>query len=335
MGPILIALAGLIVASLIGLVFLLVGLRFSTASEEAQRLTQYVAQPMEVLEARPDPLSFRRAELEGTFQQRLLLPWFRRLGNLLGVITPARSMASLRRQLTIAGNPLGLGPREFYGLQLIFIVLGFWMAYILLAPVVLPGAQSSLGFQATVFRLCGAGLAVLVGSQLPKTWLRGRARARQQRIRRNLPDALDMLSVCADAGLGFDQALQRVSERWNTPLGQEFGRVVQEMTMGLSRAEALHSLAERMDVNELSSFVAVIVQSDQMGVSITNTLRTQAEQMRVERRHRAQEEARKAPLKMLFPMIMLILPAMGAVVVGPVIPPIMDMFTAIAHTGGR
>src|SRR5262249_40197012 len=130
MGPILIALAGLILASLVGLAFLVVGLRFSTASDEARRLNQYVAQTIEVQEVQPDPLSFRRSELEGTFQQRLLLPWFRRLGNVLGIFTPARSMASLRHQLTIAGNPLGLGPREFYGLQLIFIVLGFWMAYI-------------------------------------------------------------------------------------------------------------------------------------------------------------------------------------------------------------
>jgi tight adherence protein C len=157
-------------------------------------------------------------------------------------------------------------------------------------------------------------------------------RARQRRIRLNLPDALDMLSVCADAGLGFDQALQRVSERWKTPLGREFARMVEEMGMGLSRSDALRSLADRLDVAELSSFVAVIVQSDQMGVSITSTLRSQAEQMRVERRHRAQEEARKAPLKMLLPMIILILPAMGAVVVGPVIPAMMDVFASITGT---
>jgi tight adherence protein C len=106
------------------------------------------------------------------------------------------------------------------------------------------------------------------------------------------------------------------------------------MGMGLSRSEALRSLADRLDVEELTSFVAVIVQSDQMGVSITQTLRSQAEQMRIERRHRAQEEARKAPLKMLFPMIFLILPAMGAVVVGPTIPAIMDLFARLRNVGG-
>jgi len=344
MSPILFALGSLTVVSLVGLVFLVVGLRFSSTSDEARRLSQYVANPIETLDVRPDPLTFRRVELQGSFGQRTLLPWFRRLGGLLGAFTPARSMDNLRRQLTIAGNPLGLGAREFYGLQLIFIVLGFWLAYSLLAPVLthpsaVPLAGSGLtstqpvvgpaGIQIILYRFCGAILAIIVGSQLPKTWLRGRVRVRQQRIRRNLPDALDMLSVCADAGLGFDQALQRVSERWNTPLGREFARVVEEMGMGLSRSEALRSLSDRMGVDELSSFVAVIVQSDKMGVSITATLRSQAEQMRVERRHRAQEEARKAPLKMLLPMIGLILPAMGVVVVGPVIPSIMDMFATI------
>jgi tight adherence protein C len=350
MSPILFALGGLIAVSAVGLLFVLAGLRFSSTSEEAQRLTQYVANPIQAQEARPDPLTFRRAELQGTFGQRLLLPWFRRLGGLLGFLTPARSLANLRRQLTIAGNPLGLGPREFYGLQLIFIVLGFWLAYNFLAPVLAPqraaseqgsglstgqAALTPAGPQLVVYRFVGAILAVVIGSQLPKGWLRGRVRGRQQRIRRNLPDALDMLSVCAEAGLGFDQALQRVSERWATPLGKEFARVVEEMTMGLSRSEALRSLADRLDVGELSSFVAVMVQSDKMGVSITSTLRSQAEQMRVERRHRAQEEARKAPLKMLLPMIGLILPAMGAVVVGPVIPALMDVFSTVLHSAGR
>jgi tight adherence protein C len=270
------------------------------------------------------------------------------MGGLLSVMTPARSMERLRRQLAMAGHPMGLGPREFYGFQLIFIVLGFWSAFSFLRPGLVrqpptppAAAIAPVGLNQpaaarpslNVTSLAGAVLALYVGTQLPKTWLRRRVRLRKQRLRRNLPDALDMLSVCADAGLGFDQALQRVSERWNTPLGKEFGRVVQEMGMGLSRGEALRSLAERLEVDELSSFVAVIVQSDQMGVSITETLRSQAEQMRIERRHRAQEEARKAPLKMLIPMIFMILPAMGAIVVGPILPVLIDLFATIRNAG--
>jgi tight adherence protein C len=329
----------------IGVLIIFLGLRLSSTSDEARRLSRYVASGVENQEVRPDLLTYRRVELQGSLRQRLLLPWFRRLGGVLSVMTPARSIERLKRQLAMAGSPMGLGPREFYGFQLIFIVLGFWLAFSFLRtavvrqPVTLgPGNALAVGRaapaqpQINFTSLAGAVLALYVGTQLPKTWLRRQVRLRKNRIRRNLPDALDMLSVCADAGLGFDQALQRVSERWNTPLGKEFVRVVQEMGMGLSRSQALRSLSDRLDVDELSSFVAVIVQSDQMGVSITETLRSQAEQMRIERRHRAQEEARKAPLKMLFPMIFLILPAMGAIVIGPILPLLMDLFATILNS---
>jgi tight adherence protein C len=135
-----------------------------------------------------------------------------------------------------------------------------------------------------------------------------------------------MLSVCAEAGLGFDQALQRVGDHWNTPLGAEFSRVVTEMGMGVPRRTALRNLADRLNVHELSSFVAVILQSDQLGMSITDTLHAQAKQMRIERRFRAQEQARKMPLKMLFPLLLLMFPAMFAVILGPMIPVLGELF---------
>jgi tight adherence protein C len=335
---------GVIVA---GLVLLLVGVRLAASNEEARRLIRYVAETAEVRAPPPDALAFRRTELQGSFRQRLLLPWFNRLGSVLNRMTPARSLERLTRQLTVAGHPLGLGPREFYGLQLIFIVVGFWVAFsaarqglIRQATPTSTGsallaAQPSTLPQVDLARLALAVMGIYLGTQAPKVWLRGRMRARQKRLRRNLPDALDMLSVCAEAGLGFDQALQRVSESWKTPLAAEFGRVIREMGMGLSRAQAMRNMADRLDVAELSSFTAVIVQSDEMGMSITETLRSQAEQMRVERRHRAQEEARKAPLKMLFPMIFLILPALGAVVIGPTIPAFMQLFSSIRGSIGQ
>jgi tight adherence protein C len=337
--PVTLSIVGLVVL-LAGLGFLFLGLRLGSASAEAQRLRRMVTQPIIQQEQRVDPLAFRRAELQGSLRQRTLLPWFRALGGFFGRLTPARSIARLERQLSIAGHPLGLGAREFYGIQLLFIVLSFWLIFsqlrAALTPPVAPNdprlaatAQAPRAPGLSLLNLYVMGFTLILGTQGPKIWLRGRVRARQRKIRRNLPDALDMLSVCADAGLGFDQSLQRVSERWKSPLALEFARVVQEQGMGRSRAESLRAMADRLDVTELSSFVAVIVQSDQMGMSITETLRAQAEMMRVERRHRAQEEARKAPLKMLFPMLIFIMPAMGAVVVGPVIPSIMDMFDTI------
>jgi tight adherence protein C len=142
-----------------------------------------------------------------------------------------------------------------------------------------------------------------------------------------------MLSVTAEAGLGFDQSLQRVSEYWKTPVGVEFGRVVAEMEMGVSRQQALRNMADRLDIHELSSFVAVIIQSDQLGMSIADALQAQAQQMRIERRFRAQEAARKVPLKMLFPMMLLIFPAMLAVVCGPSIPILSDFFQTLGGSG--
>jgi tight adherence protein C len=135
-----------------------------------------------------------------------------------------------------------------------------------------------------------------------------------------------MLSVCATAGLGFDQSLQRVSEYWDTPIGHEFGRVISEMEMGLSRRDALRNLSDRLEIREITSFVALILQTEQLGMSISDTLHAQADQMRIERRFQAQEQAQKAPIKMLIPMALLIFPALLAVILGPAVPTLMEVF---------
>jgi tight adherence protein C len=138
-----------------------------------------------------------------------------------------------------------------------------------------------------------------------------------------------MLSVCASAGLGFDQSLQRVSEYWDTPIGHEFGRVINEMEMGLTRRDALRNLSDRLEIREISSFVALILQTEQLGMSISDTLHAQADQMRIERRYRAQEQAQKAPIKMLIPMAILIFPALLAVILGPSIPTLIEVFKTL------
>jgi tight adherence protein C len=299
----------------IGLLFLVLSLRWLSMDELSRRLQEFVKEPIKEPTAWDTALNVRKRELSGSFANRILLPAFKTLGRLLGRLTPANTLKNLSHQLAIAGNPLGLGGREFYGLRLAFLFLGFWLTFLILRPGL------------TTQRLFLSLLTLYVSGYFPRMWLRGRVRARQNKIRKGLPDALDMLSVCAEAGLGFDQAMQRVSEYWKTPVGLEFGRVIREMEMGLSRQEALRNLAERLDVTELSSFVAVIIQSDQLGMSIADTLQAQARQMREERRFRAQEQARKAPLKMLFPMMLLILPAMFAIVLGPTIPTISEFFS--------
>ena len=133
-----------------------------------------------------------------------------------------------------------------------------------------------------------------------------------------------MLSVCASAGLGFDQSLQKVSDSWKTPLGFEFRRVVQEMEVGLSRSEALRNMSHRLEIKELSSFVAVIVQAEQLGMQIADVLHSQAEQMRLLRQFRAKEIANKLPAKMMVPLALCILPALIAVILGPMLPAFID-----------
>jgi tight adherence protein C len=242
----------------------------------------------------------------------------------------------LQEQLALAGNPLGMGPREFYGLRIGFTAFGLWVAYSFLRSGLAsaPGAGSGPAAieSGALIGIMAAALVLVVSNYLPKTWLRRRVRKRRDAIARGLPDALDMLSVCADAGLGFDQSLQRVSEYWKSPLSVEFRRVVSEVGMGVPRREALRNLADRSGIQELSSFVAIILQSDQLGMSITDTLHAQADQMRIERRFRAQEQARKMPLKMLFPLLLFIFPAIFAVILGPLIPVLAEFFSAMIYT---
>jgi tight adherence protein C len=301
----------LILFGSIALFFVIQALR---PDEVTRRLHDYVTESsVDVLPRNTLP-SIRSKEISGSFLARTILPAFKRLGRLLGRLTPASNIEELNRQLTIAGNPMGLGAREFYGIRLIFTLLGFVLAFNVL--------RQGLDLRSVFL----SAIILIICSYLPKQWLKSRVRSRQNKIRKGLPDALDMLSVCADAGLGFDQSLLRVSEHWKTPLGEEFSRVVGEMEMGISRQRALRNLSQRLDVQELSSFIAVILQSDQLGMSIADTLHNQALQMREERRFRAQEEARKIPLKMLFPMLLLIFPAMMAIILGPIVPTISEVF---------
>lgn len=321
-----------------GALLLFVGLRGAQAGAVNHRLRDYVGPAVLGSQAQETLLLSRPRELSGTFRSRILIPVVRGLTGMLGSLTPARSLEQLEGQLALAGSPLGLRPREFYGLQLGFTALGVWLAYTFLRSGLSGGdlgaGSASTAGSATLLGGVGAALGMLICYYLPKTWLRGRAGRRRGLIAKGLPDALDMLSVCVEAGLGFDQALQRVSEHWRTPLGAELGRVVAEVGMGVPRRQALRNLADRVDIQELASFVAVILQSDQLGMSVRDTLRVQAEQMRIERRFRAQEQARKMPLKMLFPLTFLVFPAMFAVILGPSLP-ILAEFFATLNSGGR
>ena len=310
-----------------GGLLLVYSLRSAQTSALNHRLHQYVDQTVLGATQQESLLLSRPRELSGTFRARILSPFFRGFTGILGSLTPASTLKKLEEQLALAGNPLGMGPREFYGLQVVFMALGLLLAYVTLRTG-LDGSGAG-GGSGTLMSAIAAALAVSICYYLPKSWLRARAGKLREAIARGLPDALDMLSVCVEAGLGFDQSLQRVSEHWRTPLGVEFGRVVAEIGMGIPRSAALRNLADRVGSQEIASFVAVILQSDELGMSIKNTLHAQAEQMRIERQFRAQEQARKMPLKMLFPLTILVFPAIFAVILGPSVPILIEFFETL------
>jgi tight adherence protein C len=185
-------------------------------------------------------------------------------------------------------------------------------------------ALTLLGDLSMPLRILVTAAVGILGFYLPMFWLGTRISQRKSAILRALPDGLDMLNICVGAGLGFDAALSRIGERWHTPLADEFNRVVAEIRLGKTRRQALLDLADRTDVLEVENFIATIVQADQLGVSIAKVLRAQAEQMRILRRQRAEELARQATIKLLFPLVFLIFPAMLAVLLGPAVPQIIQ-----------
>ena len=297
----------------LGLAVLVVGFFRLRGDIISNRLEDFVEDPSAPGEGTPE-YQIQVRLLSGSFMSRVVTPYFRRFTRYLGRLTPAGSIARLERQLMLAGNPGRLGAREFYGIQIALLFVGVYLGIIFLTRGL------------TQMNIALAVALPLATFLLPQLWLISTVRRRQDRIRRGLPDALDMLSVCATAGLGFDQALQRVSDYWESEVGREFGRTVTEMSMGISRQEALRNLSDRVDIVELSSFVTLIIQSDQLGMSIADTLHAQADQMRLFRRLRAEEEIRKLPVKLLIPIGLFIFPAILAVVLGPSVPVMIELF---------
>jgi len=300
-----------------GLLFIILSVRWMRSSSLSRRLVQYVETPLEDTRSRSSTVRIQPRVITGSFGSRIFIPAFRGVGRFFGRIMPSGAIENLAKKLLTAGNPMGLGAREFYGISMALTLLGVYLAFIIFRR-----GTSTINVALSL-------LILIFFYAAPKVWIHYLVTNRQNKVRRGLPDALDMLSVCATAGLGFDQSLQRVSEYWDTPIGREFGRVINEMEMGLTRRDALRNLSDRLDISEIASFVALILQTEQLGMSISDTLHAQAEQMRIERRFRAQEQAQKAPIKMLIPMAMLIFPALLAVILGPAIPTLMEVFNTL------
>ena len=235
----------------------------------------------------------------------------RRLGEFVVRFTPQNALQATARKLELAGNPRGLEPAIFWALR-IFLAVGIGGFLLFLYNV------GDLNWTLSRKLLVLAAFVAL-GFYVPDMLITSRIQRRQKEIRKAMPDALDLLTICVEAGLGFDGALQKVYEKWDNELALAFGRVIREIQLGKLRREALKDMADRIGLAEMTSFVAAIIQSEQLGVSMAKVLRIQSDQMRIKRRQLAEEEAHKAPIKMLIPMALLIFPSICIVLMTPAV----------------
>jgi tight adherence protein C len=295
-----IILAGVVVA--LAIVLVVVGM---SAPDPQQTLQQRLAE----YGARETPTTLEEIELSLPFSQRVVVPLLNNIAQFVARFTPQRSLESARHSLELAGNPYNLTASQFWAVRAAAaIILGVLIA-------VLMFVTNAAWTQRILYPIIAAAL----GFFLPVLWLSSQISRRKNSVIKSLPEALDLLTVCVEAGLGFDAAMKKITEKWKDDLAMAFGRVLQEISLGKLRREALRDMAGRMDVPDVTSFVAAIIQADQLGVSIAKVLRIQSDQMRVRRRQRAEEKAHQAPIKMLFPMVFLIFPSLYLVLLGPAV----------------
>lgn len=249
----------------------------------------------------------RGQELAVPFAQRVLLPGLSGLGRTALRFTPAGVVDRLDEELIYAGSPRG-----WDGQRVLAAKLATTAALTVGALVLLP----AFGLGALRTLIIAPALA-FVGYYLPEWILRSRSGKRQKQIRRALPDALDLMSITVEAGLGFDAAVERVSREMGGPLGEELYRVGQEMRLGTSRGDALRALADRTTVEELKAFVLAMVQAEIFGISVSRVLHVQADELRLKRRQAAEEQAQKLPVKIIFPLILGVFPALLVILLGP------------------
>jgi tight adherence protein C len=258
----------------------------------------------------------RDNELNQPLLARVVRPALDSISETVLKITPKELIAKMEKRVVMAGSPYNLGIKDWINVQVVIVIL-------------IPAATIAIGYYKsfelknmifTVFLEMGFGLV------LPNFFLSKKAKERQKKITQSLPDVLDILTVSVEAGLGFDSALAKVIDKMPGPLAAEFDNVLQEMKVGKQKRDALKGMADRLGVQDLTTFIGSVVQADQLGVSIGNVLRIQSEQMRQKRRQRAQEKAMKAPVKMLIPMVLFIFPTIFAVLLGPVALKMLDTF---------
>jgi tight adherence protein C len=287
----------------IGVLMIFIGLArtpsSSTALNVQQRLAAYGGEKQ---------LTIEEIELQRPFSERVLRPAIEKLGSLMSRSTPQKARQDLLNRLELAGRPGNLTPEDFVAVRLvaaaITAALGFLIGLLLANPVYL------------VIALAGGAI---LGYYLPVIWLRQKVDARRTEIQKGLPDALDLLVICVDAGLGFDAALARVTDKYHNALSDLLSKALREVSLGRPRLEALDEMGRNSGVEDLHNFIQAVIQSEQFGTGIGKILRIQADEMRRKRRQRAQERGAQATLKMMLPMVGCIFPTLWIVLLGPAV----------------
>lgn len=259
-------------------------------------------------DAMPAPEVLEAPPIEDPLRDRVLRPLLDRITAAFLKLLPSGVVRSVQERLDQAGNPANMTATEFLAIRAAFLLGGLLVG--MLAVFTLN--NHGMGWRGTAMGLLLGFFFVMV----PDTGLTRVVEDRRYRIRKALPDCIDLLVVCVEAGIGFDAAVQKVVEKSKGPLSEEFGRVLQEMRIGKLRAQALRDMGKRVNVMEISTFVAAICQADQTGASISLTLSSQATMMRERRSQRVREQAAKLPVKMLFPLVFCIFPATFVVLLG-------------------
>jgi len=300
------------------IVLIVIGLRTPQNKDPLQdRLAEFMS--------RGETASLEEIELSQPFVERVIYPMARRLGELALRITPQNAIQQVGKKLDMAGNPGRIDPTMFFAFRFLGIPLGL---IVLALGKILPNS---------LFASKGLLIAIpasILGFYLPDLLLKAKIDRRQDSIRKAMPDALDLLTICVEAGLGFEAAMAKVYEKWDNELARAFGRVIREIQLGKVRREAMRDMAERLGITEMTSFVAAVIQSEQLGVSMAQVLRIQSDQMRIRRRQIAEEKAHSAPIKMLLPMGIFIFPSICIVLMTPAILILIKSNAGAVFSGG-
>jgi len=276
-----------------------------------------VGRALEALEAMGQPAPKQLVEdLDRPFSERVLEPFQDRALSLGRRLSGKDSAERIYRQLELAGNPVGWSVDRVVALKVVGAVGGL-LGFFLFSFMLDFGALGRIVF---------TGIGAVVGYFGPNLWLYQKGYDRQNAIGRELPDAIDLLTISVESGLAFDAAVQQVAQNTDGPLSEEFSRVLREMQIGNGRSSALRALADRTNLDELRSFVGSMVQADAFGIPIAQVLRVQSSEMRVKRRQKAETKAQQVPVKMTIPLIFCILPTLFIIVMGPAVLSIMDSF---------